>query len=132
MGKNLTEKQLRFVSEYLIDGNAARAARAAGYNPKTAHSTGGQNLKKRAIAQRIAEERQKHAERCEITADSLMRDLEQIKSDCMAKARDADGAEAMRNAQAAIRAIELQGKRIGAWIDKTEHSGELRVTWQSD
>lgn len=35
MAKKLTEKQKRFVEEYLIDLNATQAAIRAGYSPKT-------------------------------------------------------------------------------------------------
>ena len=37
MAKKLTEKQKRFVEEYLIDLNATQAAIRAGYSPKTAN-----------------------------------------------------------------------------------------------
>ena len=42
----LTEKQERFVKEYLAGGNATDAALKAGYSPKSAYSTGRENLKK--------------------------------------------------------------------------------------
>lgn len=51
----LTPKQQRFVEEYLIDLNAARAARAAGYSEKTARSIGDENLTKPDIAAAVAE-----------------------------------------------------------------------------
>ena len=46
MAKKLTEKQKRFVEEYLIDLNATQAAIRAGYSPKTANEQGTQNLAK--------------------------------------------------------------------------------------
>ena len=58
----LTEKQQRFVDEYLIDLNATQAAIRAGYSVKTANEQGSQNLAKLSIQQAIAEqmaERQK-------------------------------------------------------------------------
>lgn len=42
----MTEKQKRFVEEYLIDCNATKAAIRAGYSPKTAKQTGCENLAK--------------------------------------------------------------------------------------
>ena len=36
----MTEKQKRFVEEYLIDLNATQAAIRAGYSPQTAYSIG--------------------------------------------------------------------------------------------
>jgi len=46
----LLPKQAAFVTEYLLCGNATKAALAAGYSPKTAHVIGAENLKKPAIA----------------------------------------------------------------------------------
>ncbi len=46
----LLPKQAKFVAEYLISGNATKAALAAGYSAKTAHVIGQENLKKPAIA----------------------------------------------------------------------------------
>ena len=52
----LTEKQQRFVDEYLIDLNATQAAIRAGYSVKTANEQGSQNLAKLSIQQAIAEQ----------------------------------------------------------------------------
>lgn len=55
----LTNKQRRFVEEYLIDLNATQAAIRAGYSEKTAGQIGEQNLKKleikKIIDRRLAE-----------------------------------------------------------------------------
>lgn len=44
--KKLTTKQQLFISEYLIDFNATRAAKAAGYSEDTANVIGCENLTK--------------------------------------------------------------------------------------
>lgn len=49
MAENLTEKQQRFVDEYLIDLNALQAAIRAGYSEKTAGQIGHENLNKPEI-----------------------------------------------------------------------------------
>lgn len=46
----LTDKQQRFVDEYLIDLNATQAAIRAGYSEKTAKEIGSENLTKPNIA----------------------------------------------------------------------------------
>jgi len=46
----LTNKQEKFVNEYLKDYNATQAALRAGYSPKTAYAIGSENLKKDYIA----------------------------------------------------------------------------------
>ncbi len=49
MAKGLTPKQQIFVKEYLVDKNATRAAKAAGYSQKTAKQMGTENLAKPAV-----------------------------------------------------------------------------------
>jgi phage terminase small subunit len=49
----LTQKQVIFVGEYLIDFNATRAAIAAGYSKKTAYSIGWELLRKPEIQREI-------------------------------------------------------------------------------
>lgn len=51
----MTPKQKKFCEYYLQSGNAADAARKAGYSEKTARSIGNENLTKPDIAQYIAE-----------------------------------------------------------------------------
>ena len=46
--KKLTDKQRRFVEEYLVDLNATQAAIRAGYSKRTARQTGAENLSKPA------------------------------------------------------------------------------------
>ena len=52
-GGGLSEKQKLFVQEYLIDFNATRAAKAAGYSEKTAQQMGAENLLKPLIRDAI-------------------------------------------------------------------------------
>lgn len=50
----LTDKQKRFIDEYLIDFNATRAAIKVGYSKKTASVIGSENLAKPYIADEIS------------------------------------------------------------------------------
>ena len=50
----LTEKQRIFCHEYIVDWNATRSAKKAGYSEDTAYSIGNENLKKPEIKQYIA------------------------------------------------------------------------------
>ena len=68
----LTEQQKRFVEEYLIDMNGARAARAAGYSESAARNTASRLLKKPEVAQAVREAREKLSERTEITQDWVL------------------------------------------------------------
>lgn len=62
--KKLTQKQKVFCEEYIIDWNASRAARKAGYSEKTAQQMGFENLSKpliQAYIKEIQEDLQKQA-----------------------------------------------------------------------
>ena len=68
----LTDKQRRFVDEYLIDLNATQAAIRAGYSKKTARQAGAENLSKPVIAEAIAAGKSELSRRAEITADMVL------------------------------------------------------------
>ncbi len=72
------QKQKIFVEEYLIDLNASRAARAAGYSPKTAGVIGHDLLKNPKIRDQIAKAMQKRAERTQVTQDRVVKELARI------------------------------------------------------
>ncbi|WP_312903621.1 terminase small subunit [Stutzerimonas nitrititolerans] len=70
----MTELQVRFVEEYLVDLNATQAAIRAGYSERTAKEIGYENLTKPYIQAAIAEARQAQQQRTEITADRVLRE----------------------------------------------------------
>lgn len=74
----LTEKQARFVAEYLVDMNATEAAKRAGYSEKTAYSIGFENLRKPEIQEAIQAAMEDRAKRTEITQDAVLRELAAI------------------------------------------------------
>ncbi len=74
----LTAKQRTFVDEYLVDLNATQAAIRAGYNQKTAHSIGHENLSKPEIASAIQTAMDERAERTQITADRVLQEIARI------------------------------------------------------
>lgn len=49
----LTDKQRRFIDEYMMDLNATAAAKRAGYSEKTAYSIGHENLRKPEIREAV-------------------------------------------------------------------------------
>ena len=77
----LTLKQQRFIDEYLVDGNATRAAIAAGYSKKTAYSIGEENLRKPEIKAEIERIRAEQSKKLEITREGLLSDLMDIAKD---------------------------------------------------
>lgn len=74
----LTAKQSIFVDEYLVDGNATRAAREAGYAEKSCEFIGWENQQKPKVAAAIAKAQEARAQRTEITADKVLRELAKL------------------------------------------------------
>lgn len=67
-----TERQYKFIEEYLIDLNATQAAIRAGYAPARANSMGFENLRKPYIKKIISDRMNDRAKRTEITQDMVL------------------------------------------------------------
>lgn len=87
----LTEKQKRFVAEYLIDLNATQAAIRAGYSEKTADRIGPELLGKTCVSAAIQEAIKKRQKRVEITQDRVLQELAAIGFANMADYAQVDG-----------------------------------------
>ena len=74
----LTEKQQRFVDEYLVDLNATQAAIRAEYSEKTAEQIGYQLLQKTSVQEAIQAARARQQERTQITADAVLKEYAKI------------------------------------------------------
>lgn len=74
----LTDKQRRFVEEYLIDLNATQAAIRAGYSVKTAKEIAAQNLSKLNISNEIAKAMAERSRRTGVSADRVIEELAKI------------------------------------------------------
>ena len=68
----LTPRQQRFVDAYALCGNAAEAARRAGYSVKTAGQFGQENLKKPAIAAALAARQALYADELQVTKEDVV------------------------------------------------------------
>lgn len=75
---SLTEKQKRFVEEYLVDLNAAQAAIRAGYSEHTAKEMGYENLTKPYIQEAVSVAQAERSKRTEITQDRVLQELAKI------------------------------------------------------
>ena len=74
----LTERQARFVAEYLVDLNATEAAKRAGYSEKTAYSIGFENLRKPEIQDAIQAAMAQREKRTAITQDRVLQELARV------------------------------------------------------
>ena len=113
----LTAKQRRFVAEYLVDLNATQAAIRSGYSHKTAEQQGYRLLRNVQIGAAVDKGQREARQRCEVTRDSIARQL------------DADHAlaHAAKQAGAAVAATVAKAKLFGLLKDTVEHSGRMTL-----
>lgn len=138
--KKLTPKQQTFVDEYIISGNATQAAIKAGYSKKTARFVGAENLTKPNIKVELEKRN------AEIKSQKTM-DMQEVMERLAAIARGETVEQQVTNKGTVveiepktsdqIRAMELIGKRYGAWTDKKEVTGGLEINvgvgdWDAD
>lgn len=74
----LTDKQQRFVEEYMVDLNATQAAIRAGYSYDTARSIASENLSKPDIQEAIQLKRKAITESTGITAERVLNEYAKI------------------------------------------------------
>lgn len=76
--RSLTPRQSLFVSEYLVDLNATRAAKAAGYSEKTAEAARSRLLRNVKVAAAIEMRAAERSKKLEITADRVLKELARL------------------------------------------------------
>ena len=109
----LTDKQARFVAEYLVDSNATQAAIRAGYSEKTAHSCGPRLLENAGVAEAIEAKRGKVLKKLELTAEKVLSDIYRL----------ARKAERVGDLGVSMRGRELLGKHFKLFTEKVEATG---------
>lgn len=107
----LTRKQSRFVSEYLVDNNGKRAAIRAGYSEHTSQEQSSRLLSKAKIAREVAAGMAAQAERNEISADYVLAVITKVIME-----RCGTGEHA--NPQAVLKGAELLGRHFAMFTDK--------------
>lgn len=152
----MTNKQKRFIEEYLIDFNATQSAIRAGYSVDTAKDIGCENLAKPNIKKAINKALAERSRRTGITQDRVIQELAriafvnfndivnengEIKSDASAddlacvesyKVENGDsinGSSSKREVKLAskMKALELLGKHLGMFSDKFDVNMNLPV-----
>lgn len=121
----LTEKQKRFVQEYLVDLNATAAARRAGYSEKSASRIAVELLNKNQVSAEIQKQQIKRQKRVEITQDKVLEELAAI-----AFANGADFATVNQNGIVRITptaALPDEKRKAIASIKEGQYGAEVRV-----
>lgn len=158
----LTQKQKRFVEEYLIDLNATQAAIRAGYSSESAKEIGCENLTKPNIRTHISIAMAERSKRTGINADRILTELAKIalvnpkdvidfdratvkvgaSDDDLAAIqsvkvkiipnKDGEGIESEIKLVDKLRALELLGKHLGMFKDKLEINANVKSTEKLD
>lgn len=110
----LNPRQEAFARQYLIDWDAANAARRAGYSTHTAKQTGYDLLQDPRIQLMVSNEMAARAERVLDDADQVLLDLRRL----------GERAEAAGEFGAALKAVELRGKHLGMFKTTMELTGK--------
>jgi phage terminase small subunit len=109
----MTERQGRFVVEYLKDGNATQAARRAGFSHKTAGQIGNRLLKDVQVKRAISEAREPALENAQMTMEGHLAELERLR----------ELSKKAGQMSAAIAAETNRGKVAGYYVERQEISG---------
>lgn len=140
--KKLTQKQQRCVDEYIILGNATQSYLKAGY--KVSESVAATNASKMLRNAKVKDELERRIN--EIRASKVMT-MQQVMERLTKMAYGEIKEEQVTNKGEVvltktknsdqIRAMELIGKRYGAWTDKKEVKGGLEINvgvgdWDAD
>ena len=87
----MTPREAIFYGEVIKDGNATRAARAAGFPERSAHVTGARLMKKPEIARAIDAWKSNQCAKLEITAERVLQELAKLATFDPGKLYDKDG-----------------------------------------
>lgn len=143
----LTDKQKRFIEEYLVDLNAKQAAIRAGYSKNNADKIGSELLGKTRVKKAIAEAQSKRSERIQISQDEVIRRLLENADIASGKkpttitipSKNENG-EVIGNdvvhfvyePSSVNKALELLGKHLGMFTQKVEVSGDLHIEQRAE
>lgn len=113
----MTEKQKRFVEEYLIDLNATQAAIRAGYSVKNADKIGSELLGKTRVQQAVSEAIAERSRRTGVNQDRVVRELARIAFFNFSDIVDPDTARIRKDATeddlACIQSIKIKPNEFG-------------------
>lgn len=158
----MTEKQKRFIAEYMIDLNATRAAIRAGYSPKTANEQGARLLANVSIQTELQKAMAARSKRTGISQDRVVQELARIAFVNPKDVIDTKTGEVVENASPddlaciqsvkvktmdgdkgfseereiklndKLRALEMLGKHLGMWNDKVNLDVDAELSIKID
>lgn len=158
----LTEKQQRFVDEYLIDLNATQAAIRAGYSVKYADREGHKLVENSRVLEAIEKALAERSRRTGINQDRVIQELAKIafvniknvvNNDCeiLSDADEADlaaiesvkvktiptksgevGIEREVKLYSKLKALEMLGKHLGMWNDKLDVNMNIPIIFEGE
>jgi phage terminase small subunit len=155
--EKLTDQQERFCQEYMKDLNGTQAAIRAGYAKNSAQEQSSRLLSKDMVQHRLESLMNKRAKKTGITAERVLKELASIafanmgdvatwnesgvtfkESSELSSKQMASVAEVVEHTNShggslkirqhdKVKALELLGKHLKLYTDKTEHSGGLTL-----
>lgn len=135
----LSDKQQRFVSEYLVDLNAKQAAIRSGYSSNGAEVQGHRLLSNANVRAAINEVQAETAKKLEVTKEyvlgSIVETIERCRQSApvldrkgemvMAELPTGEVAPAYEfDSRGVLKGAELLGKHLGMFTEKVEHTGK--------
>lgn len=144
----LTDKQRRFIEEYLVDLNGKQAAIRTGYSEATAEQQASRLLSYAKVQEAIQKARNERSERTKLTQDEVIADLRELRDICMGR-KPVRVTEVVKNNQngtalpvqveifaleptGAGKALDLLGKHLGMFSQKVEVSGDLHIEQRTE
>lgn len=133
--KELTDKQKRFVEEYVIDSNGTQAAIRAGYAAEHAHTEASRLLRNVKVSAYLAEKRKEIADKLQIDAAWVLQRFVDISNRCMQAEpvlifdgeQWVESGEYKFDATGANKATESIGKHLG-FFEKDNDQSKTTIT----
>ena len=130
----MTIKQKKFADEYIISGNATKAAIEAGYSKKYANTNASKLLQNTTIKEYVNKRLKELEDKAIAKQDEVLKYL-------TALVRGSEKEEVLKgvgmgeqviskievSAKDRIKAAELLGKRYGMWTDRLETEGGVNI-----
>jgi len=121
----MTNRQAKFIHEYIIDLNATQAAIRAGFSVKAAGQVAARLLKNANIASEIAKMQDALAEKSSIDAQWVLEKLKEnharaMQAEPILDSKGKPTGEYRYDGAVANKALELIGKHIGMFVDRMD------------